>query len=161
MSGRLLLMKLALVATTLGFGATSLALLRAPRGASLPGPEVSFEEQAARFRKYFKILDAARGPVDDATLTSTFTKQLGELRPEFTALKAATIAPAHCGNGLCRVDVSFSDASLCDRIRTELMFHIGPTAAQSTVQIHEPRTAFSAYFAMRGTRLPPFPTDSR
>jgi hypothetical protein len=123
-----------------------------------PPPRLTREQATTRFEAYFAGLDDLRGRGEDRALTSAFAGALAEPSPTFRALERGKVDLVTCGNGLCRVELTFPDAAEIGLARTELLMKIGPLSGGASMFVDADRPHVTAYFAQRGSSLPPFPT---
>jgi hypothetical protein len=134
----------------------------APAPAPAPNPPPrrrTREEQTAIFEGYFDRLDSLRGTRDDGALTKQFAASLAAVNPEHKSLHGAKVDSVACGNGLCRVELTFASTNDLDMGKLELQFQIGPLSGATTMYADPERPHLFAYFAAPGTELPPFPRD--
>jgi hypothetical protein len=114
-------------------------------------------EQTTMFESYFASLDQVRREAADPALTARYVRALRAVNPAFSALKEAHLDGVTCGNGLCRVDLTFPSSAQVTQGKTELMFQIGPLSSSASVYSDLKRPHIAGYFAAPGHRLPPFP----
>lgn len=114
-------------------------------------------EQSETFKNYFAAIDQVRGVAEDRTLTGRLSDALHSVRPEFMSLQKGHVEVLRCGNGVCRIEMTFpSDAEL-SQAKTELLFQLGPLAGPATMYSNPGESRLFAYFAAPGGKLPPFP----
>jgi len=135
----------------------------------LPAPQFAAEppapsrhrtaaEQAEIFRGYFASLDQLRGSTDDSALTGHMSEVLTSIRPEFASLRQGHLDLLRCGNGVCRIEMSFASAAEVSQAKTELLLQVGPQGGASTMYVDPARPHLFMYLAQPGIALPPFPT---
>ena len=81
------------------------------------------------------------------------------MKSEFKSLHGAKVDSVSCGNGLCRLELTFASSADLATGKGELLFQIGPLAGATTMYADPGRNQLFAYFSARGTELPPFPHD--
>jgi hypothetical protein len=130
----------------------------APAPPAVPPRHPTHEEQVARFESYFATLDGVRGAREDEGLTKRFADTLKTVTPGFTTLQGSTVDLVSCGNGLCRVELTFPNMQELALGRNELLMQLRSVAEASTMYADIDKPHLAAYFAAAGTTLPPFPT---
>lgn len=130
-----------------------------PSGDQEPAPPRlhTAAEQAEVFKGYFASIDQLRGAADDPALTGRLSEALRSVKPEFASLQKGHLDLLRCGNGICRIEMSFPSEAEMSHAKTELLFQIGPLAGPSTMYADPGGSRLFAYFAAPGAKLPPFP----
>jgi hypothetical protein len=114
------------------------------------------EQERRRFDDYFASIDAVRGGATDGALVDQMTRALRAETPDAPDLRTAHFDLVDCGNGLCRVELTFADSEAAGRARTQLTAQAAAVAPQASVFASDRHV--SAYFATPGASLPPFPS---
>jgi hypothetical protein len=120
-------------------------------------PQPTQAQMLASFNSFFDELDNLRGSGSDVAMTEKFLTVLskGEWRD---GAKSSPIARAvSCGNGFCRVSLTFEDVAEAGAARMRLVLSLGPLSTEQSVFLDPEKRRVEGYFATGDKAFPPFP----
>ena len=124
-------------------------------------PRPTQAEQIGRFERYFATLDSQRGASVDEQATGRFRDALTGPMPGLEAIKKEDVSLVTCGNGLCKIELTFSNEQAARAARSELPIRIGPMGSSASMYMDPDKHRVVAYFATPGTQMPQFPAPER
>ena len=129
----------------------------APDPLTQPGPE----QQVENFKSYFDQLDALRGPATDTALAAKVDDAVATYDWKLVSGVAPTTHAVQCGNGYCRVSLTFKELQEAETARTGLSMAAGPILGRMSVYLDPKTLKVEGYFAQVDKPFPPFPeTDA-
>jgi hypothetical protein len=128
---------------------------------SRPDPlPMTEKQQADSFRMYFEQIDLLRGSSSDVSLEKKVRDALSvpEWKQGMRAKGPAEVS-VDCGNGYCRVSLSFTDRGDAEVARSTLPIAAMTFASGMTVFLDPETLRVEGYFATAGHPLPSFPAQ--
>jgi hypothetical protein len=114
-------------------------------------------EAVKTFKGYFEQLDALRGTGDDVDLTAKFTTALSSDEWKDGAPGSPVKRAVSCGNGYCRVVLTFTNAKDGADARVRLMLAVHDLASRTSIFFDPETLQVEGYFATDDKTFPPFP----
>jgi hypothetical protein len=133
----------------------------APAPSSEPPRNPPTPKQAvARFRSYFDELDALRGPGNDMSLSRKVGDAVDAFDWKLTNGAGPTDKSVTCGNGYCRVKLSFNELQDAENGRTGLSMAAGPVLGRMSIFLDPETKQVEGYFGEKDAYFPPFPEQT-
>jgi hypothetical protein len=116
------------------------------------------EQQVNNFRTYFEELDALRGRANDTALAAKVETSIGNFDWKVTDSAGPTRTSVTCGNGYCRVALTFKEPHDAEAGRIGLSMAAGAVLERMSVFLDPKTLQVEGYFASADEPFPPFPS---
>jgi len=116
------------------------------------------EQQVKTFRSYFEELDALRGPGTDTAMAAKVETSIASFDWKLTDSSAPTSTSVTCGNGYCRIALTFKEQHDAEAGRMGLSMAAGPILGRMSVFLDPATLQVEGYFANADAEFPPFPS---
>jgi hypothetical protein len=123
----------------------------------LAAPTSTPEQQAETFRDYFAQLDALRGAPNDTATASKVDDAVMHYDWKLVSGSPPSRHSTQCGNGYCRVTLSFDTLPDAETARAGLAMAAGPVLGRMSVYVNPKTLQVEGYFAEIDKPFPAFP----
>jgi hypothetical protein len=128
-----------------------------PAPQPIPAPPTPAQE-LANFRTYYGQIDALRGPPTDTVMAAKVESTIAAFDwKKLTDTAGPTTKNVACGNGYCRVSLTFSDLADAEAGRMGLTMAAGPMLGRFSAFLDPDTLKVEGYFTSEDKPFPAFP----